>query len=166
MAVLAHRTALLGSHKGHQRHVRGTTAGPAASQHCPGSTAKAGDNDERNELARTRNFLSNDGLQSGQYSRNDAADHQTTVAITAVDLGLAAVARCRSTIIEGGGKKNRSGINRVNASARPARKNNATAPPLPAALWSDRETVSTLRLILHPTSVIKPAVDGCPLVAN
>src|SRR5262249_16335221 len=31
--------------------------------------------------------------------------------------------------------------------------------------WSDRETVSTLRLILHPTGVIKPAVDGCPLVA-
>ena len=29
----------------------------------------------------------------------DAADHETTVALTAVDLGLAAVARYRSTII-------------------------------------------------------------------
>src|SRR6516165_1426456 len=101
MAVLAHRTALLGSHKGHRRHVRGTTAGadPAGRQRCSGSAAKAGDDDERKELARTRNFLSNNGLQSGQYSRNDAADHASTVAITAVDLELAAVARCRSTII-------------------------------------------------------------------
>jgi hypothetical protein len=42
MAVLAYRTTLLGSHKGHQRHVRGTTAGadPAGRQHCSGSTAK------------------------------------------------------------------------------------------------------------------------------
>src|SRR5262249_41086429 len=30
---------------------------------------------------------------------------------------------------------------------------------------SDRETVSTLRLILHPPRVMKPAVDGCQLVA-
>jgi hypothetical protein len=35
---------------------------------------------------------------------------------------------------------------------------------LPAALVCQRE-VNTGRLILHPTCVIKPAVDGCPLVA-
>ena len=31
--------------------------------------------------------------------------------------------------------------------------------------WCVRETVNAFRLILHPTCVIKPAVDGCPLVA-
>jgi hypothetical protein len=31
--------------------------------------------------------------------------------------------------------------------------------------WTVREAVNTLRLTLHPTCVIKPAVDGCPLVA-
>jgi hypothetical protein len=31
--------------------------------------------------------------------------------------------------------------------------------------WIVREAVNTFRLILHPTLLIKPAVDGCPLVA-
>src|SRR6516225_9713728 len=39
-----------------------------------------------------------------------------------------------------------------------------TTPPLPAALVWQRD-VNTFRLILHPTCIIKPAVDGCPLVA-
>jgi len=34
-----------------------------------------------------------------------------------------------------------------------------------APVVCERETVNTFRLILHPTCVIKPAVDGCPLVA-
>ena len=31
--------------------------------------------------------------------------------------------------------------------------------------WTVREAVNTFRLILHPTCVIQPAVNGCPLVA-
>src|SRR5215471_21169002 len=36
---------------------------------------------------------------------------------------------------------------------------------LPRALVCCQRDVNTSRLILHPTCVIKPAVDGCPLVA-
>jgi hypothetical protein len=43
---------------------------------------------------------------------------------------------------------------------------NANArPPLPAGPRLSSEAVNKFRLILHPTCVIKPAVDGCPLVA-
>src|SRR5215469_6296771 len=49
-------------------HIKGTSGKyeerqPAGRQHCSGSTAKAGDDDERKKLARTRNCLSNDGVQ-------------------------------------------------------------------------------------------------------
>ena len=35
----------------------------------------------------------------------------------------------------------------------------------PVVCERETETVNTFRLILHPTCVIKPSVDGCPLVA-